>query len=82
MFSKSEVNGNNSNEVFRWLRQKSRLHNTASGRSRVIPWNFTKFVVSTSGEKSITYFNPRTPIPEVMASIEQALGQGPPASGG
>ena len=74
MFAKSEVNGQNTNEVWRYLRRNSELHNSGNGRSRVIPWNFTKFVTSPDGT-DIQYFNPRAQLRDIRRVIEQKLAK-------
>ena len=49
IFAKSEVNGANPNPVFGFLRKNSELYNKQSGESKVIPWNFAKFVLNRKG---------------------------------
>ena len=58
--------------MFRVLRFTSRLYNGKTGGSRVVPWNFTKFLVSTKFTTN-EYFNPRAELTEVRAKIEEML---------
>ena len=53
LFEKSDVNGSGANDVFRFLRTRSRL----SGRR--ICWNFGKFLVSRDGD-IVEYYGPGT----------------------
>ena len=74
MFSKSDVNGANTNEIYRYLRQNTSLHNKSNNRSRVIPWNFTKFIVATQFPEN-TYLNPREKPEKIKATIEEYLAR-------
>ena len=49
MFAKSDVNGANTNEVYKFLRSKSELYDQKKKQSNVIPWNFAKFLVNEQG---------------------------------
>ncbi len=70
--AKSDVNGPNANEIFKFLRLRSRLFDAAKNEARVIPWNFSKFLVSADAHV-IEYFNPRTEISEIEPRINQLL---------
>lgn len=72
LFAKSEVNGENTNEVYRVLRRTSRLYNPKTDLSRVIPWNFTKFLLSTEVVRN-EYINPRAEAPEIEQLIKEML---------
>ncbi len=48
--AKSEVNGENANEVYKLLRIKSTLFNPKSGLTKEVPWNFSKFLVTANLE--------------------------------
>ena len=74
MFSKSDVNGPDTNEVYRYLRRNSRLHDKAKGKSTLIPWNFSKFVVS-SQYSDMEYFDPSHNTQELCQYIERLLAQ-------
>ena len=73
LFAKSEVNGTNTNECFRWLRRNTKtMHNAETDRSRVIPWNFTKFLYNTKSEE-IVYFDPRAKKDDIVKAIDTQL---------
>ena len=55
--AKAEVNGPDAINVYRWLRRNSRLFDKSKNLARVVPWNFTKFIVSAD-LKTVEYFNP------------------------
>ena len=78
LMSKTDVNGVEANEVFRYLRRMSRLYDDNTNQTRVIPWNFTKFVVNLENGR-VTYFNPRTKYEDLEKTIEYILvgGQEP-----
>lgn len=74
MFAKSEVNGENTNIVFNYLRRNSRLHNESSGNSRVVPWNFTKFIMSPGKPgNQIGYYNPRVELRNLQRVIDDLM---------
>ena len=72
LMAKSEVNGRFANETFKYLRRNSRLYDAGKDEARVVPWNFTKFVVNLK-TMEVNYFNPRTEPAEVIACIESIL---------
>ena len=74
MFAKSDVNGENANPVFKYLRRHSRLYDSQKGTTRVIPWNFTKFIVS-SQFTDIEYLNPRTESAQIQQTIATLLAK-------
>lgn len=49
MFEKVEVNGENSHELYKYLKSNSELKEASSNTVRDIPWNFTKFLVDRQG---------------------------------
>ena len=55
MFSKVEVNGPNTHEVFRFLRMNSQLK--TGNRAKEIQWNFAKFLIDRYG-KVEGYYEP------------------------
>ena len=74
MMAKSDINGANTCEIYKFLRIKSRLFNAEKNEARVVPWNFTKFIVA--GDLStVDYFNPRHAVEEVEAKIQEVLGK-------
>ena len=74
MFAKSDVNGVNTNEVFNYLRRNSKLQNKDSGRTGVIPWNFSKFIVSTQ-YTDMEYMNPRIDMKVLCKYIDDLMAK-------
>ena len=74
MFGKSDVNGEHTNEVWRYLRRNSSLHNQKNGNTKVIPWNFTKFIVHTNFA-DMEYLTPRTEMKDIKRQIEGLLSK-------
>ncbi len=72
MFSKIEVNGPNSCEVYKYLRFNSELYEPKKKEVKEIPWNFAKFLVNDEG-KVIQYYNPRIDPQAIMADIKKLL---------
>ncbi|PWN20470.1 putative GPX2-glutathione peroxidase [Microstroma glucosiphilum] len=68
MLAKSDVNGSNANEVFKWLKdQKSGLLGLSG-----IKWNFTKFLVDKDGKVQQRY-SPQTKPLSISNEIEKLL---------
>ena len=55
LFEKCEVNGDNTCEIYRFLRVNSSL--SKDGKVGSIPWNFAKFIIKDGG-KSAEFFDP------------------------
>ena len=70
MMSKSDVNGDKANDVWKLLRLKSSLFNPKSGLVKEVPWNFSKFLVSANLEK-VEFISPRLEPAEVIVKIEK-----------
>jgi glutathione peroxidase len=70
MFAKIDVNGQNANPVFSFLKKN------APGLlgTEAIKWNFTKFLVDRSG-KVVDRFAPSTSPNQIANEIESLLGQ-------
>ena len=66
MFSKIEVNGPNTCEVYKFLK--------AGASSGDIPWNFAKFLVNGEG-KVVSFHGPKVAPNEMVMEIETLLGQ-------
>ena len=49
LFHKIDVNGPNTDEVYRFLRINSELNNPQKKEVKEIPWNFAKFIVDENG---------------------------------
>jgi glutathione peroxidase len=68
MFSKIDVNGTNTHELYRYLKSNS------SGflGTDVIKWNFTKFLIDRNG-KVIKRYSPSTEPKEIEKDILKLL---------
>lgn len=67
MFSKIDVNGENANEIFKFL--KKELRGFLGGR---IKWNFTKFLIDKTG-KPVARFSPATKPEEIEKHLIKIL---------
>ena len=72
LFEKTEVNGPNTCEVYRFLRQNSELYDEKKKQSKEIPWNFAKFLVNGEG-KVVSYHNPRIEPKDLEKQISALL---------
>lgn len=72
MFSKIDVNGPETHEVFRYLRANSDLYDAKGQNIKSVPWNFTKFLVSANG-KVIKFYSPDEPPKKMENDIESLL---------
>eukprot|EP00347_Sterkiella_histriomuscorum_P024170 403332063 len=74
LFEKSEVNGQNTNEVFKFCRStcKELCPSTGSGKVKQIPWNFSKFLVDSEGKVVSFHGSMIAPI-KLTHSIENML---------
>ncbi|MDD4529324.1 MAG: glutathione peroxidase [Bacteroidales bacterium] len=68
MFSKIDVNGDNAHELYKYL--KKELKGMFSSK---IKWNFTKFLIDSSG-KPIKRFSPVTKPEKIDKFLEKHLG--------
>ena len=73
LFAKSDVNGPNTNEVYKFLRQNSELYDKNKGEVKEIPWNFAKFLVNKEGHV-VKYYNPKIEPRDLTKDIEAMLG--------
>ena len=74
LFAKIDVNGKDSCEVYKYLRQNSELYDSAKKEAKEIPWNFAKFIVDRNG-KVISYHNPKVDPESLVKNIEELLRQ-------
>ena len=73
MFEKTEVNGENTCEIYKFLRRNSELfHKENHSMTRQIPWNFAKFCCCENG-KVMKYFPPTTSPDDMRFFIEDKL---------
>ena len=74
LFSKIDVNGEDSHEVFRYLRRNSPLYDEKSDTVKNIPWNFSKFLVDSKGQV-VEYYTPKQNPEVCIPKIEEMLNQ-------
>ena len=72
LFSKIDVNGENSHEAFRFLRRNSPLYDPDTATMKSIPWNFAKFLVDPDGQV-VEYFTPKQNPELCVPKIEEML---------
>ena len=68
LFSKVDVNGKNSHEIFNWLKSQAK----GILGTEAIKWNFTKFLVTPDG-KNVTRYSPQTSPESIIKDIEDLL---------
>jgi glutathione peroxidase len=74
LMQRCNVNGEEAHPVFKMLRKQTEcFHNKQTGKIRNIPWNFTKFIVDSTG-KVVMYQNPRESLYRRIDEIEVLLG--------
>ncbi|KAL4456489.1 hypothetical protein ABPG74_000596 [Tetrahymena malaccensis] len=73
LFSKIDVNGENTHAVYKYLRRNSELFQGNSATK--IPWNFAKFLIDGKTGKVISYFSPKVNPNEMVQQIKQLLQQ-------
>lgn len=71
LFSKIEVNGPNTHDIFKYLRMNSELK-VSENKAKQIPWNFAKFLVNHEG-KVIKFYHPNVDHKTIENEIEQLL---------
>jgi len=74
MFSKVDVNGPTTHEVYRYLRANSGLYDPKSQMIQEVPWNFTKFLVDSDG-KILKYYGPTDTPQQIETDIQSVLGK-------
>lgn len=72
MFAKVEVNGENTDELYQFLRLNSELYDSKTGKAGFIPWNFAKFILDRNG-KVIKFAQPTVKLEELLPIIEKEL---------
>jgi len=68
MFAKSDVNGDNASDLYKWLTSEQADEDGNSD----IAWNFTKFLVSKDGEV-LKRFSPMVSPEEIAAELPALL---------
>jgi len=74
MFSKIDVNGNFTNELYIYIKKNHNHFNMGNNQLKNIPWNFTKFLVSQRGEV-YNYFSPDTEPNIMIDEIDKYLNE-------
>ena len=69
LFAKTDVNGANACEIYKFLRSNSELYDEKKKEAREIPWNFAKFIVNRDG-KVVSYHNPKVDPIDLIKNIE------------
>ncbi|EGR31669.1 hypothetical protein IMG5_104650 [Ichthyophthirius multifiliis] len=72
LFGKVDVNGENSHEVYKYLRNNSCLYDPATEKAKNIPWNFGKFLINKEG-KVHRFYTPKEMPNEMIPEIEKLL---------
>ena len=72
LFSKIDVNGPNTHQLFIHLKKNHKDFNIDSQNLKNIPWNFAKFLVDTNG-KVIAFYSPDTEPSNMEKEIEKNL---------
>jgi glutathione peroxidase-family protein len=70
LMEKVNVNGENTHEIFHFLKYNSPLYNEKKNLSSPISWNFGKFLIDTEG-RVIKYYAPTDD--KLEADVEQAI---------
>mmetsp|Transcript_13606 Transcript_13606/g.15253 ORF Transcript_13606/g.15253 Transcript_13606/m.15253 type:complete len:81 (+) Transcript_13606:381-623(+) len=71
-FSKIDVNGPDSHEVFKFCRRHSPLYDPKAETLKNIPWNFGKFLIDESGQV-VEYYTPKQNPDVLVPKIEEML---------
>lgn len=71
LMAKSDVNGENTNPIYRHLRRNSSLYDANKNKTKQVPWNFAKFLVDAQGQ--ITFIGPRDEVKEYEPKIIETL---------
>ncbi|KMZ78466.1 hypothetical protein PVIIG_01244 [Plasmodium vivax India VII] len=71
-FSPIEVNGENTHELFKFLKANCDSMHDKNGQLENIGWNFGKFLVNRSGNV-VSYFSPRTNPLDIEKNITKLL---------
>jgi len=72
LLSKDHVNGSETSEVYRWLRQNSDLFNSATSECKKITWNYQKFLVDRNGQV-VKEYDPQVEPKDILPDILKLL---------
>jgi len=74
IFEKSDINGPNTCEVYKFLRSTTpELYDEENETVMEVPWNFAKFILDGSTGKVTSYHNPRVSPLSLRPLIEKLL---------
>ena len=73
LFSKIDVNGDDTHEVYKYLRRNSELYNEETSTMQQIPWNFAKFLLDSEG-KVQGYYDTKKTVEETVPHVKKLLG--------
>ena len=62
------MNGPKTHAVYRFLRRNSELFNKKENTSKLIPWNFSKFLLNRKGQV-VKFFMPSDQIEDIRAEV-------------
>lgn len=72
MFSKIDVNGDNTHPLYTSLKVASKDLNLGNDSVKNIPWNFSKFLVDKDGNV-VKFYNPDVTVDTISADIQALL---------
>lgn len=72
LMSKIEVNGDNMNDIYKYLKYNCEDMKTKEGGLKNVPWNFGKFLVDENG-KVIKFYSPKIKPNEMEEEIKKRL---------
>ena len=76
LFEKSEINGPNTCEVYKYLRYNTEaLYDAENDVVQEVPWNFSKFIVDGNSGHVISYYNPRVSPLSLRIEIEKIINK-------
>lgn len=73
LMSKINVNGPETSEVYRWLRTNSVLYDKKTKKSKLIPWNYAKFLIDGSTGKVVKYMSSVNEPHEIHPALKELL---------
>lgn len=74
---KTHVNGDDTCEIYRWLRRNSELYEKSTDQSKTIPWNYAKFLIDGQTGQVVNYAEPQTEPNALLPDIHKLLGISP-----
>lgn len=72
IFEKILVNGDDTHEIFKYLRRNSELWDEKTQTMQNIPWNFGKFLVDEEGHVQ-AYYGPKVNPLQMMDKVDEML---------